>query len=118
MRTCLKNTFLILLGLVLITGCKDRPPEGLIEQEELVPVLVDLHVVYAIQSTMDYRRLSQDYDSIDIYSYVFDKHGVTKIQFDSTIAWFSRHPKLFTEVYDEVVMQLTQRSDSINPEHQ
>ena len=54
-------------------------------------------------------------DSIDTYSYVFEKHGITKVQFDSTIAWFSRRPELFTEVYDEVVMLLSQRSDSISP---
>jgi hypothetical protein len=90
-----------------------RPPKDLLEKDEMIPLLIDLHIVYAIQSSVKFRELSNDVDSVDVYSYIFEKHGVSKVVFDSSIAWYSRHPKLFTEIYDEVVMDLTQKQDSL-----
>jgi hypothetical protein len=92
---------------------RDRPHKDLIGEDELIPLLIDLHMVYAIQSSVDFRHIAQDVDSVDVYSYIFEKHGVTKVVFDSTIAWYSRHPAQFTEIYDEVVMNLTQKQDSL-----
>jgi hypothetical protein len=112
MRHCL----VILFTLVLILGCeRNKPGKDLIPPETLVPVLVDLHLVYAIQSSSAYRDILNRVDSVDTYSYVFEKYGVKRVAFDSTIAWYSRHPKMFTDIYDEVVMQLSRRIDSLQP---
>jgi hypothetical protein len=100
--------------LLLLVSCQqDRPHRDVLEKEELVPLLMDLHMVYAIQSSVEYREIALEVDSVDNYTYIFEKHGVTKAVFDSSIAWYSRHPGLFTEIYDEVVMNLTQLQDSI-----
>jgi len=111
------NRFVILIlfvPLFLMGSCQhDRPQKDLIEKDELIPLLIDLHMVYAIQSSIKFRNLSKDVDSVDVYTYIFEKHGVSKIVFDSSIAWYSRHPKLFTEIYDEIVMDLTQKQDSL-----
>lgn len=105
---------LLLLPLFLMLSCQlDRPHKDVLEKEELVPLLMDLHMLYAIQSSVDYRKIASEYDSVDTYTYIFDKHGVSRAVFDSSIAWYSRHPKRFTEIYDEVVMNLTQIQDSI-----
>lgn len=111
------NTLLLAIILMAMTACQsNRPPGHLIKQDDLVPILVDLHLVYALQGTIEFRTLSREIDSVDTYSYVFDKHGIDKTLFDSTIAWFSRNPERFTDVYDEVVMQLTRKADSIRPQ--
>jgi hypothetical protein len=79
----------------------------------MIPLLIDLHMLFAIQSSVEFRKISIEADSVDAYSYIFDKYGVPKVVFDSSIAWYSRHPKRFTEIYDEVVMILTQMQDSL-----
>ncbi len=105
---------ILLLPLFLIGSCQhDRPQKDLLKKDELIPLLIDLHMVYAIQSSVNFRNISQDVDSVDVYTYIFEKHGVSKVAFDSSIAWYSRHPTLFTEIYDEVVMDLTQKQDSL-----
>ncbi len=105
---------LLLMPLSVMVSCqRDRPQKDLVEKDEIIPLLIDLHMVYAIQSSVKFRNLSQDVDSVDVYTYIFEKHGVSKVAFDSSIAWYSRHPKLFTEIYDEVVMDLTQKQDSL-----
>jgi hypothetical protein len=107
--------FLILwVPLFMLLSCqRDKPGKDVLEKEELVSLLIDLHMLYAIQSSVEYRKIALDVDSVDSYSYIFEKHGVPKVVFDSSIAWYSRHPGLFTEVYDEVIMNLTQLQDSI-----
>lgn len=108
------HILLILVPLFMMGSChRQRPPKDLLEKDEMIPLLIDLHLVYAIQSSVQFRKISTDVDSMDVYSYIFEKHGVSKVVFDSSIAWYSRHPKLFTEIYDEVVMDLTQKQDSL-----
>jgi hypothetical protein len=106
--------FALLIMLALIACQRDKPGKDILPPEALVPVLVDIHLLNSIQSSHAFRTIARDADSIDTHGYIFDKHGVTSIEFDSSIAWYSRHPDLFTEIYDEVVMQLTLISDSIN----
>lgn len=111
----MRKFFLICLVLFHIVACnKDKPGKDIIIPETLVPVLVDLHLLYAIQSEPTFRTIALQFDSVETYTYVFDKHDVTKVEFDSTIAWYTRHPTLFTGIYDEVVMQLTRIFDSID----
>ena len=108
----------VLLTVVLLTGCdRDRPGKDLVPPETLVPVLIDMHLVYALQTRTIIRNLARDVDSIDAYSYIYDKYDITRVEFDSTIAWYSRHPKRFTEIYDQVIMQLTKLSDSLDMEY-
>lgn len=103
------------LILLFISGCQqDRPGRDLIPPETLVPMLMDLHLTYAIQSSMQYRQLLRQADSVDTHSYIFEKYEVNQADFDSTIAWYSRHPELFRDIYDQVVMELSRISDSLN----
>lgn len=105
---------ILLVPLSIMFSCqRDRLQRDLLEKDELIPILIDLHKAYAIQSSVKYRKISLDVDSVDVYTYIFNKHSVSKVVFDSSIAWYSRHPKLFTEIYDEVVMDLTQMRDSL-----
>lgn len=111
----MRTFLLICLALFPIVACnKDKPGKDIITPETLVPVLVDLHLVYAIQSDPTFRTIALQFDSVDTHTYVFDKYDVTRVKFDSTIAWYTRHPNLFTGIYDEVVMQLTRILDSID----
>ena len=110
--------FLVISLLIFtLTACeKSRPGKDLIPPEIFVPVLVDLHLVYSIQSSQEFRTISREVDSIDTYNYVFEKYNIDRVLFDSTVSWYSRHPERFTEIYDEVVMQLSQMADSLDSE--
>ncbi len=113
----MRNFLFISLFLISILACeRSKPGKELIPPETFVPVLVDLHLVYAIQSSQQFRTLSREVDSIDTYNYVFEKYEVSKVMFDSTLSWYSQHPKRFTEIYDEVVMQLSLMADSLGIE--
>ena len=108
--------FIIFLSLFLFLGCnaeKKPPNKYLLTSDQLIPVLVDLHLIYAIQSTPEFHQLTNLYDSIDLHSAVFKKHNVTKAAFDSTISYYSDNPEYMIDIYDEVIMRLSKLQDSI-----
>lgn len=110
----MRNFLLISLILLSLLACEsNKPGKDLLPPETLVPVLVDLQLLYAIQSTQSYRSLSRRVDSVNTHSYIFEKHGITKAEFDSTVSWYSRNPKQYIEIYDEVIMDLSQIADSL-----
>ena len=115
----MRKLFLISLILLSLMACESsKPGKELIPAETLVPILVDMHLGYSVQATPDFRTLAKGVDTIDTYSYIFVKHDVTKVMFDSSLSWYSQHPKHFIEIYDEVVMQLSLMSDSLNLEEE
>jgi hypothetical protein len=105
--------------LVLMADCKTDhgiKKKYLIDRETLVNVLVDIHLANALQGSPEYYNISRMYDSIDINSRIFNKHGIEKASFDSTIAYYTKKPEILTKIYDEVIMRLTQIQDSIKLE--
>ena len=106
----------VLLVLLICSACGNRPPRYLIPEETLVPMLVDFHLTWSIQHNTDIRRVIRDYDSIDTFSYIFEKHGYTKAEFDTTLSWYLKNTEYYVNMYDEVIMKLTQINDSINPD--
>ncbi|MFC2080799.1 DUF4296 domain-containing protein [Bacteroidota bacterium] len=112
----MRKILLISLVLLGILAChRDKPGKNILPAEDMVPVLIDMHMSYAIQTEPNIREISRKVDSIDSHSYIFNKHNVAKADFDSSISWYSRHPKQFTAIYDEVVMKLTRLNDSLYP---
>ena len=109
------NRYLIIAIIFLSVSAFNsrKPGKDLIPPETFVPVLIDMHITYAIQTSSEFRKLARDVDSVDTHNYIYDKHNISREMFDSTLVWYSRHPDLFTDIYDEVIMQLTQLHDSI-----
>lgn len=106
----------VLVLVFMLAGCKDSgPPRGdyFIPREDLVEILVDMHMTDAFQNSPEFRQLREEYDSIDMYSDIFRKYGTTRKAFDSTMVYYSSHPKKLTDVYDEVIMKMTMINDSL-----
>ena len=107
------------LALVLslcVASCERKPPRYLIPEKKLVPMLVDFHLVYSLQQSPGFEEVIVKADSLDPYSYIFEKHGYTKAEFDTTLYWYTRNPEYLEEVYNDVIMKLQQIHDSINPD--
>ena len=105
-----------ILVLTIFSACAKEPPRYAIPEETLVPMLVDLHLIYALQMGPDFRQQVREYDSLDVFSHIFEKHGYTKAEFDTTISWYLENTDFFVDMYQDVIMTLTQVNDSINPD--
>ena len=68
-------------------------------------VLVDLHKTDALLQVHGLQH-GHDADEDRYYAAVLEDHGVTQAQFDSSIVWYTHHPKLFDKIYPKVLKQL------------
>lgn len=86
-------------AVLLLSACKPGVPSGLIQPEELEDLLYDYHVAQAMAETggdsMNFKR----------YSYVqavFEKHGVSEAEFDSTMVWYASHATYLNDIYKKL----------------
>ena len=101
----MKRSLLYFLLLIFLSGCTLRP-WGVLSQEKMVAVLLDVHIVEATIKTLDSN--SKRIEKQEYYNTMFAKHGITKEQFDHSLEWYSRYPNRLVTIYDEVKIQAEQ----------
>jgi hypothetical protein len=97
------------LMLVIASGCSKKTQisgKAYIPREVFVDLLVDLHLVDGITNDRKFYRLYEGVDSIDMLGPILEKYHVTKQMYDTTMYEYSRHPELFDQVYNDVLMKL------------
>jgi len=113
MKRFLALTFLI----ASLLSCKDEltkiNKKNLIPREELVEILVGIHMADVMTNGLNFSRKYEPGDTIDLYLSIFEKHHVTRVQFDSTVAMYIRQPDVYLKVYDEVLLKLNYMLDTL-----
>jgi hypothetical protein len=84
-------------------------PSDLLSKEQMIPLLVDIHLTEASLKLNQSIVLTKDvklyYSSA--YSPVFIKHKTSPEQFESSIQWYTRHIDQLDEIYAEVITRLS-----------
>jgi len=98
--------FIVLAAFTLILSACDRRPGGVLNQTEMTNVLTEMHKTDA---SMNERGLAINHysDKAPYYKYIFKKYGITQAEFDSSLVWYSKNPRLFSNIYDKVLVNLT-----------
>lgn len=86
---------IVFLSLIFVFACSKRP-KNIMSKRQMRSFLVDLHVLEG--------SLGSDYtitidDKTYYYHNLFEKHGINKAQFDSSIAYYAHDPKKFERIY-------------------
>ena len=110
-------TYCIFVFLVLgLSACNSYKRKYIIPQNKFVDVLVDIHLADAIALNYYPQYPGFELDSVELYGSVFAKHGVTRIQFDSTISYYGARPDEFHEIYTRVTAKLYMLTEeTLNP---
>lgn len=91
---------------MVLVSCIDQtpppPPENALEKEKFVDVMVDVHLVEAAINQKFVKVNDSTQASYRYYKHLFEKHDITRADFDSTFNYYMRHPKLMSEVYTQV----------------
>lgn len=82
-----------------LAGCGKEIPEDIIQPEAMEPLLYDYHLATTLSSDLSY---AENYKKGAYLTYVFQKHGVTEAEFDSSMVWYSRHTDQLTAIYDNL----------------
>ncbi len=93
------------------TSYKKELPKGYLTQEQLVPILVDIHLVEGARSG---KLVLGDTNSLpDYYAKIYQKHNITQAKFKESFTWYSRHPEILKVVFEEVLVELSKKEASL-----
>lgn len=108
MRFSLKKIILA-IPLFLVLSCSVKMPEDIMPPEKMEEVLYDYHMIQAMSATLS----SSDYKEKLMYSYIFEKHNISKADFDSALVWYNRYPKHMKLIYDRLEKRMQQDVDML-----
>ena len=100
------RVIIILFVVLMVAACKDNtpppPPDNALSERQFMEVMVDVHLVEAVVNqkfvkATDSTRIRDRY-----YAHLFDKHNITRTEFDSTFSYYLRHPGLMNKIYTQV----------------
>jgi hypothetical protein len=105
---------LLLIVAITALSCSHRRYGDIIPPKKFVNVLVDIHIADGIAvENMSHAR-GVLLDSTSLYGSVFNKYGVNRAMFDSTMSFYSEHPDDFQKVYNKVTAKLKRMEDELN----
>ena len=95
------SSFLILhLSLLLfLVGCKVERPKEVLPPSKMEDVLYDYHLAQVMGGELGGENMYKRGLYVD---YVFKKHHVTRAQLDSSLVWYTRHPKELSDIYERL----------------
>ena len=88
---------------VLFFSCSNN--KYWIPEDKMVEILVDYHLTEGVAFSNN-REFSYDITQQTVRDLVFDKHGITKEQFDTSIYYYSVHIEKLDRIYEKVLQQL------------
>lgn len=99
------------LLMFLLMACDDHPKDVL-SRGKMEDVLYDYHIMQGIIDELPSEE--REAKAQDYINAVFEKHGITEAQFDSSIVYYNRHTKDLHKIYSN----LKERYSTVNDEIQ
>lgn len=97
---------LLVLPLFFIScGGGDEIPPGILQKEKIVKVLTSIHLAEAEQQRKVNEQTATSADTFS-FSEIFKQESITKQQYDSSMKFYSAHPQILDQMYDEVINEL------------
>ena len=90
---------------LIFFGCIKNNKNALIPKNTFKNILIEVHLADGIYM-QNYMKYLFHNDSVNFYNDIFRLHGYTKAQFDSTLKWYTYHPKQFEAIYTDVIDEL------------
>jgi len=103
--------------LILITffwayiSCDKLPvekPENLIKEEQMIDMLVDIHIAEATYRHMQFDSVIRNSSSSNFYYSILDKYQIPDTVFEKSFVFYASSPKQFEKMYQDVMNKLSQ----------
>ena len=97
---------------ILLFSCKpkleeEQPvPANVLSEEQLVKVLTDAYLAEGASGISIKNVTGEKYDSAYVFNPLKD-NNIEKVQFDSSMAYYTRHPKKLKIIYDKILERLS-----------
>lgn len=109
----MRNYCLVFFVLFFIS-CSDKKeekiviPNHILSKDQMTLILVDIHILEAslnlnMAGELNGQKKENEYVSI------YKKNKTTKKQYEESLYFYSQHPKLLSEVYDDVLSGISKK---------
>lgn len=93
-----------LIAAIALMSCS-HTPDGIVSRKVMTDILYDM---YRSEAVMEYERSLYYSDSLKLLlrHAIYQRHGVTPAQVDTSFYWYGHHIDQFIEMHDEVIRRL------------
>jgi hypothetical protein len=105
----IKN-ILILVIVTISLSCgkkEEKIPENILSKEKMKNLLIGIHILEGVVNTSGQHADTAAVQYKVLQDQLFAKHGIKQIQFDSSMAFYSRHLGMMDEIYTGVIDSIT-----------
>lgn len=106
----LQKSLLFFFFCTALFSCVDgqHEPPGAIQRDTMILVLADMHILESSISLGHINSKKKNIKPESFNSWIFKKHTISKERFDITYEYYTQNPKLFDELYVEVINKLSE----------
>lgn len=110
----MKGFYLFILSLLFLSSCKDNNlPKDLIEEQKMIHIMSELHIVDGYMSSLSYTD-SVRINGKNFYNTVYKNNGITKAQYENSLKHYSMDPVKLDSMYSDVQILLTSKEKKLN----
>lgn len=99
------------MAFIFMIACS-KVPSGILSEKKMKEVLIDMHLAEAMINS-DYKEYNTYEKKEALYKSVFDKHGVTEAEYDTSLVWYGRNLDIYMRVYDGVIAELNAKKKAL-----
>lgn len=104
-------TYGLICLIIVLTACSDRP-KGVLSPAKMTEVLTEMHKLDGCFDAKGINYTRYDLKS-DYYNALLEKYGITQVQFDSSVVWYTENPKEYEDIYIDVIKNLKKLQDDV-----
>ena len=104
----MKN-YLIIFTIAFFFACSgNKAPKGILSEEQMTPVLVELHLAEAIFAQRYSLAITRENYQEDLYLSILKKYKLDQKAFEASVLYYGKHPDKYKPIYDEVLNRLNE----------
>jgi len=109
---------ILLFVLVIVAVACDKPiipkPDHLIKEDQMIEMLVDMHLAEATHMKFRYDTIMRDNPSVNFYYSILDKYDMPDSVFEKSFVYYASDPKNFEKMYRKVMNQLSEMEQELS----
>ncbi len=109
------NISILFIG-VFLFSCTESNQHFLIPEDEMIDILVDIHVADGVLKTETFPYDSLQLRAENYYKNVFYKYHINRVLFDSALSQYTQDRMLYIDMYDKVIERLRTKESYIRVE--
>lgn len=106
--------FAIAILVAFLQACQTKPekvlpPANIIQKEQMIQILADMHIEEAESHLGRIPRAVQDSMALMGYYEVLEKHQLTREEYEESFDWYAYRPEVMQTLYDDVIARVQEK---------